>query len=205
MEIRNKNYIPKTFSVKIPPNQPKAKMFETIRLIGQAIRQGAKYLPIRNHAASLATLAGPKDYLGQVRQIYNDAIERWRYVNDPFGTELLTYGPEALARLVLGLDGRGVGRGRGAGDCDCITAAIGAELMSIGRPVRIAITAPQTAPAGANFTHVFIQAYVPHHGWVTVDPVLHPNKGFGDITDHSRIAYFSLSGNLISYHGNVVW
>lgn len=205
METLDRRYIPKTISVKIPRGQPKTKMLETIRLIGKAIRNGSKYLPIRNHAAGLATLAGPKDYLGQVKQIYLDAVDRWRYVNDPFGTELLTYGPEALARLVLGLDGRGVGRGRGAGDCDCITAAIGAELMSIGRPVRIAITAPDNAPPGSNFSHVFIQAFVPHHGWVTVDPVLHPKKGFGAITDHSRIAFFSLSGNLISYNGNVVW
>lgn len=180
-------------------------MLGTIKLIGQAIKSGSTYLPIRNHAAALATLAGPKDYLGQVKQIYRDAIKRWRYVNDPWGTELLTYGPEALARLVLGLDGRGVGAGRGAGDCDCITAAVGAELMSIGRPIRIAVTAPRWAPSGANFSHVFIQASVPGHGWVTVDPVLHPHHGFGAITPHSRIAVFDLSGNLQGYAGNVRW
>lgn len=180
-------------------------MIGTIRLIGQAIRKGSKYLPIRNHAAALATQAPPKDYLGQVREIYKDAITRWRYVNDPFGTELLTYGPEAMARLVLGLDGYGVGRGKGAGDCDCITAAIGAELMSIGRPVRIAVTAPINAPPGGGFSHVFAQAHVPGYGWVTVDPVLHPHKPFGAITTHSRIAVFNLSGHLQGYAGNVRW
>jgi len=196
-------YTPRTISVHV--ENPKDKMFRTIRLIGHAIRDGSKYLPIRNHAAGLATLAGPKDYLGQVKEIYNDAVKRWRYVNDPFGTELLSYSPESLARLVLGLDNVGVGYGKGAGDCDCITAAIGAELMSIGRPIRIAVTAPISAPPGPNFSHVFIQCFVPEYGWVTVDPVLHPKKGFGDITPHSRIAYFSLSGNLINYSGNVRW
>jgi hypothetical protein len=180
-------------------------MFKTVKLIGKAIRQGARYLPIRNHAAALATLAGPKDYLGQVREIYKDAIKRWRYVNDPFGTELLSYSPQALANLVLGLDGYGVGRGKGAGDCDCIAAAMGAQLLSIGRPVRIAITAPPSFPHGSNFTHVFVQCSVPGVGWVTVDPVLHPKKDFGATPQHSRMARFNLSGRLIGYDGNVVW
>lgn len=184
---------------------PKAKMIATIRYIGKAIRQGSQYLPIRNHAAALATLAPPKDYLGQVKQIYDDAVKRWRYVNDPFGAELLTYGPQALANYVLALDNKGVGNGLGAGDCDCITAAVGSELMAIGRPVRIAVTAPKNAPAGDNFSHVFAQAHVPGHNWVTVDPVLFPKQEFGAKHQHSRIAYFNLSGKLQSYAGNVTW
>lgn len=200
----NSAYIPSTHSIWVNGGNQK-KMIATIKLIGKAIKEGSKYLPIRNHSAALATLARPKDYLGQVRNVFSDAVENWRYVNDPWGTELLTFGPEALARLVLGLDGRGVGRGYGAGDCDCITAAIGAELRSIGRPIRIAITAPITAPPGDNFSHVFIQANIPGIGWVTVDPVLYPQKGFGDTTPHSRIAYFDLNGNLLNYSGNVTW
>lgn len=180
-------------------------MIHTIRLIGAAIKRGAKYLPIRNHAAGLATLAGPKDYIGQVKQVYQDMVRRWRYVNDPFGTELLTYGPQALANLVMGLDGRGVGRGKGAGDCDCVAAATGASLRSIGRPVRIAITSPPGTPAGPGFSHVFIQAHVPRLGWVSVDPVVHPNRGFGATPRHSRIAYFNLDGRLIGFRGNVRW
>jgi len=190
---------------RIVPGGSRQKMLETIRLIGSAIVAGSKHLPIRNHAAALATLAKPKDYLGQVRNLYNDAIRRWRYVNDPWGTELLSYGPNALANLVLALDGRGVGRGYGAGDCDCIAAAIGAQLMAIGRPVRIAITAPANSPPGGNFSHVFIQAMVPGFGWVTVDPVMHPKRGFGATPKHSRIAYFGLNGELQGYAGNVVW
>lgn len=177
-------------------------MRRTIKLVGQAIKNATNYLPLRNHAASLATLAKPKDYLGQVREIYKDIIKRWRYVNDPFGVELLTYGPEALYRLVLGLDGKGVGRGYGAGDCDCVSAAAGAMLQAIGRPVRIAITAPPGAPAGRQFSHIFVQALVPRVGWVTVDPVVHPKHGFGHTPAHSRIAYFGLDGQLYGYSGN---
>lgn len=196
--------MPKITSVRVP-DDARSKMMRTIKLIGKSIQTGSKHLPIRNHAAALATLAKPKDYIGQVHQIYKDAIQRWRYVNDPFGTELLTFGPEALSRLVLGLDGFGVGRGKGAGDCDCITAAIGSELMAIGRPVRLGVTAPKWAPPGRQFTHIFAQALVPNFGWVTVDPVLHPNKPFGTTATHSRIAFFDLSGNLMGYRGNVIW
>lgn len=177
-------------------------MIRTIQLIGRAIRAGSKHLPIRNHAAALATRAAPKDYLGQVREVYNDAIRRWRYVNDPYGTEMLSNSPDVLANMVLALDGVGVGLGKGAGDCDCITAALGAELMSIGRPIRIAVTAPKNAPPGGFFTHVFIQASVPGLGWVTVDPVLHPKHQFGGIAKHSRIAVFNLDGQMMGYAGN---
>ena len=184
-------------------NSNLAQMRKTIRLIGQAIRRASTYLPIRNHAASLATLARPKDYLGQVRAIYEDAVRHWRYVRDPLTRELLTFGPHELWTLVLAGDGRGVGRGRGAGDCDCIAAAVGAELESIGFPVRIAVTAPPHASPGPLFGHVFVQAQVPRHGWVTVDPVVHPRHGFGYTPSHSRIAFFDLAGNLLGARGNI--
>lgn len=179
-------------------------MRKTIRLIGQAIRKGSRHLPIRNHAAALATLAPPKDYYRQAQNVYTDIINRWRYVRDPVSRELLTFGPEALATLVLNLDGRGVGRGYGGGDCDCVAAATGALLESIGFPVRLAVTAPPKAPPGSLFAHVFIQTFIPKHGWTTVDPVVHPQHGFGHTPVHSRIAYFSLSGQLLGSQGNVI-
>ena len=179
-------------------------MRRTIKLIGQAIKKGSKYLPIRNHAAALATTAKPKDYLGQARAIFNDTIRRWRYVRDPVGDELLTFGPHALAKYVLNLDGIGVGRGKGAGDCDCITAAIGALFQSIGFQTRIAVTAPPGSKPGPMFAHVFLQIVIPRMGWVTVDPVVYPHHGFGHTPKHSRIAFFSTNtGRLLGYQGNV--
>lgn len=177
---------------------------ETVRLIGQAIRKGSTFLPIRNHAAALASLAPPKDYLGQLANIYGDAVQNWRYVKDPVSRELLTFEPHAIAQLVLGLDGVGVGFGFGAGDCDCISAAVGAEIEAIGIPVRLAVTAPKGAPPGNLFAHVFPQAFVPNMGWVTVDPVVHPHHGLGYVPPHSRIAFFNLDGQLVGHRGNAV-
>jgi hypothetical protein len=179
-------------------------MVETVRVIGKAIRNGSTDLRIRNHAAGLASLAPPKNYLGQVANIYFDAVKNWRYVKDPVSKELVSYSPEVLANLVLGLDGVGAGRGKGVGDCDCIASAIGAQLEAIGMPTRIAITAPRNAPPGPMFAHVFVQTKIPKIGWLTVDPVLHPYQKFGAMPKHSRIAFFNLDGALLGYAGNVV-
>jgi hypothetical protein len=184
------------------PN-PLATMKGTLVEIGKAIQQTAEYLPIRNHAAALATTAPPKDYIGQLRAVYNDFIRRWRYVRDPAHKELVTASPEAVWKYLLAGDGIGLGKGKGGGDCDCASVAIGGQLLSIGFPIRLATTSDFYAPAGNLFGHVFVQAQLPNGLWLTVDPVLHPRRKFGAITPHSRIAYWDLSGNLIGYKGNV--
>lgn len=178
-------------------------MTKTLKLIGHAIRKGSQYPPIRNHAAKLASTAAPKDYVGQVKAIWNDFLKRWRYVKDPVSIEMLTYSPVAIWRLILAGDGKGVGAGRGAGDCDCATIAMGSLLESVGFPVRIGTTSPASSMPGPYFKHVFIQANIPKVGWVTVDPVLHPTRGLGDTSPHSRIAFWNLDGQLLGYHGNL--
>jgi hypothetical protein len=179
-------------------------MRETLRRIGSAIRRASVYPPIRNHAAAIASLAPPKNFVAQLALLYGDFIRRWRYVKDPVSRELVTNSPEAIWRLTMAGDGIGVGLGRGAGDCDCATVALGAELESIGFKTRLGTTAPPTVGPGSLFSHVFIQAMVPKLGWITVDPVLHPKKPFGATADNSRVAFWDLDGNLIGFHGNYI-
>lgn len=178
------------------------QMRETLRRIGAAIRNASVYPPIRNYAAAVASTAPPKHFLGQLQAVYNDFTKRWRYVKDPVSKELLTSSPEAIWRLTMGGDGVGVGAGYGAGDCDCVTTALGAVLESIGFKTRLGTTAPKRSAPGKLFGHVFIQAYVPKFGWITLDPVLHPKKSFGAVADHSRIAFWDLDGNLLGHRGN---
>jgi hypothetical protein len=187
--------------VRIPGGN-ESQMKETIRQIGSAIRRASVYPPIRNYAAAIASTARPKDFVGQLRAVYDDFTRRWRYVRDPVSKELLTASPEAIWRLTMAGDGVGVGRGYGAGDCDCVTTALGAVLEAIGFRTRIATTAPVHSPPGRLFGHVFIQAQVPRFGWVTVDPVLHPLRSFGAITPHARIAFWNLDGQMIGVRGN---
>lgn len=180
-------------------------MKATIKIIADAIVQASRFLPIRNRAAALATRAPPKDYYRQAEAIFLDFVKRWKYVKDPFGRELVTQSPAQIYKLVMG--GRstdpGVGLGLGAGDCDDAAIAIGAQLVAIGQPVRICVTAPLTAPPGASMTHVFVQSFIPSHGWITCDPVVWPLHGYGYTSPYSRIACYDLTGKLLSTAGNV--
>ena len=168
----------------------------TIGLIAKCIRNAQSYLPIRNLAASVATRAAPKDYLGQLKAIYEDFLQRWRYVKDPVGVETLAASPRAVFYLVLNADGRGIGGGMGAGDCDDAACAIGSEISAIGMPVRIVTSRNPNSTRGL-FSHIFVQALVPGHGWVSVDPVGHPLHGFAWTPPHSAIATWDLYGQQI--------
>ena len=179
------------------------QMKATIRLVGQAIRAGSKHLPTRNLAASLATLAPPKDYLAQAHSIYNGFLKRWRYVKDPLTREMVTASPDASFRLVMAGDGVGVGNGLGAGDCDCATIALGSLYESVGFPVRLATVAKPMAPPGRLMDHIYPEVKIPKIGWVPADPVLHPKKGFGDTPPASRKVVYDLLGDIIEYGGNL--
>lgn len=194
---------PKLQKINIPGGGY-SQMKGTLKIIGDAIVDGSRYLPIRNRAAALATTALPKDYMGQVGAIFADFVKRWRYVRDPYGRELVHRSPKQVFELVMGgrSDSPGVGFGKGAGDCDDATVAIGAQLASIGFPVRIATIAPLGAPPGRMMSHVFIQTKVPGIGWVTVDPVVFPKHGLGYTPPHSRIATWDLTGQLLDQQGN---
>jgi transglutaminase-like putative cysteine protease len=173
----------------------------TLALIGKAIRDGSTYLPIRNLSAGIAATAPRKNFPAQARKIWDYFLKRWKYVKDPWGMETVTVNPRAVYNLVMGHNG-GVGGpgGLGAGDCDDSTVGLGAMMMSVGFPVRIATTAPPGAP-GIGFTHVFPQVAIPGYGWVTMDPVLVPDKGLGDIAPHGRMAIWTLQGDLIASRG----
>lgn len=173
-------------------------MKATIRIIGKAIRVGSHYGPIRSRAAKLAGTQEPKDYLGQARAIFDDFVRRWRYVKDPVDRELVALAPHQVYQTIMGGD-----NGRGVGDCDDATVAIGAQLQSIGIPVRIATIAPLGFPPGRSMTHVFAQAHIPGRGWVTVDPVVYPHHGFGYLPPHSRMAVWNLDGKVTGKIGNV--
>lgn len=168
-------------------------MLYTVKRIGQGIKEGSKYLPIRNAAAAAAYAAPRKNYLAQLRRIWDFFVSRWRYVKDPDGTELLQAGPKAIARLTIGLFGGVDGKGSGIGDCDDAAMAMGALCKSVGFQVRICTTARKNFP----MSHVFVQALVPKLGWVFVDPVILPKKGFGQAPDFERMFIFNLDGVLL--------
>lgn len=170
----------------------------TIRLIGQGIRRGSLFLPIRHLAGRATSTAPPKNYLAQMKAVYDAIVnDWWHYTLDPKGAEVLTIDPERIYAVTLG---KGAPGRRGYGDCDDIATASGALLASIGMDVQIATTVAPNSPY--IFDHVFIFAKPPRsQKWVCFDPVLVPKMGFGDITKFKRIALWDLNGNLISKRG----
>lgn len=178
-------------------------MRATIRLIGKSIREGSHYGPTRALAAKYASLAAPKDYLGQARSIYNGFIKRWRYVRDPVTREMVTASPMASFKLVMAGDGIGAGFGLGAGDCDCATVALGSLLESVGLPVRIVTIAKPTAPPSQLMDHVYPEVKIPKLGWIPADPVIYPKAGFGVPPPASRKVVYDLDGNVLSSQGNL--
>lgn len=195
-----RRYIPARV-LKYTADTPPEALRATIALIGRGIKEGSKYVPLRMHAARLASRAAPKDYYGQVKSIYNDFVKRWRYVMDPLETETVTItGPEIYDQIL----GFGIGRGEhGFGDCDDATIALGAVLRSVGFDVLInTIEKPHTPgrPRGL-FSHVFPSVSVPGIGWVAVDAVGHPKHPLGWVPPYSRLAAWDLDANLIAAKG----
>jgi hypothetical protein len=66
--------------------------------------------------------------------------------------------------------------------------------------VQICTTAPPNSPY--IFNHVFLRVKPPKsREWMWFDPVLYPKKPLGSITDHDRLAVWSLNGNLLLKEG----
>jgi hypothetical protein len=171
------------------------QLHTTIKLIGSAIRNGAVYPPIRDHAARLATQAKPKDYYGQISEIWKDFLGRWRYVFDPQGVEWVTVSGPAIWQTIIGTPER-----KGYGDCDDATVGIGSLLASVGMDVRIGTLSPPNSPK--LFTHVFAQAKPPRgNRWITIDPVVWPRQGLGYMAPRGRLAFWDLDGNLVEKYG----
>lgn len=168
-----------SLSVKrIKPASVNDQLHRTIVLIGKGIRNASTYWPLRDWAAQTATKAGPKDYAGQLRAVYDDFTKnKWRYVRDPLFAEQVAVSGPAVWDIVIG----NKGRGRGRGDCDDATIAIGAALSSIGFPVRLVTSTPPGAKLPAHvYPEVFVRGL---NKWIAADPVLYPKKYIGD---HAR-------------------
>lgn len=198
---RSGPYARRIKAVKYTTHNPFEALRATVALIGNGIKDGAVYIPLRMHAAKLASRAKPKDYLGQVKAIYDDFVKRWRYVQDPLETELVTVSGPAILGLVIGLDAP-PGE-HGFSDCDEATIALGALYRSIGFPVLInTIEKPSTPGRRAGlFSHVYPSVKVPNLGWLAADAVGYPQHKLGWFPSFQRLAAWDLDANLVVAKG----
>lgn len=181
---------PQITAVDVPTN-PRVQLARTVALIGKGIRAGCAYQPLRLHAAQVATTAPRKDYLGQLKAIYDDFLNRWRYVRDPVGIETVATSGPAVWGIVGG--SYSPNGGKGWGDCDDATTFLGASAMAIGLPVRIVTMSP---PGSLQQSHVYPEVFITGRGWITADPVAHPLPMGGVPPAGSRI-YWDLHGRKI--------
>lgn len=113
-------------------------------------RRAKTNIEIREKALELTRYLSPKDWVGQVRALFEYVRDDIRYVHDVWGVETL-HTPLQIMR-------------QEQGDCDDKSILLAALLESIGHPARfVAASLKQNG-----FSHVFVQTRVGQK-WVSLD------------------------------------
>lgn len=173
-------------------------------VMGRTARQASRSWTLQEHAGRLAALAGPRDYIGQLRAVYDDFVRRWRYTMEP--GERVPGSARALLGYVLGAAYNQSAscpdpercdlaatswRSLGFGDCDDAATYIAGAALALGmEPVFRVVQ----WPGGA---HVSALVRTPRGERVSVDPVGHPEHEFGwaATPPGGRVIEFDLNGN----------
>jgi transglutaminase-like putative cysteine protease len=133
----------------------------TVEHIKDLLRSGAKDFYVRQKAIDILLEKGvrPKDYLGEIKALFEWVQQNVRYTKDPFRMETLH-----SARRMLELR---------AGDCDDMAILLGAMLEAIGHPVRLIVVGPDPLRPRF-FTHIYAEVYYKGN-WIPLDPTMpHP-------------------------------
>lgn len=146
---------------------------KTVELIALLVREGAKDFCVRQTAIEILRRYGirAKNYLGEIRTLFEWVKHNVRYTRDIHRVELLH-----TARRMLELC---------AGDCDDMTILLGAMLKSIGHPVRLALVGFNPRKKKL-FTHIYLEVF--YKGWwIPLDPTVNRPMGWAPPADHKQI------------------
>jgi len=150
---------PRIVITRIPTGYPGTAI--TVRHMAALIRAGAKDFHVRQEAIGILVQRGvrPKDYLGEIKALFEWVQREVRYTKDPFRVEVL-HSPRRMLELR-------------AGDCDDMAILLGAMLEAVGHPVRLVLTGPDPLRP-LLFSHVYLEAN--HRGsWIPLDATMpHP-------------------------------
>jgi transglutaminase-like putative cysteine protease len=129
-----------------------------VRRIAALLREGAGDFYVRQRAIDILfdRKVRPRDFLGEIKALFEWVQENIRYVKDPVRIELLH-----TARRLLELR---------AGDCDDMTIILGALLECVGRPVRLVLTG-RDGSRPRSFSHIFLEVHVLSR-WIPLDPTV---------------------------------
>ncbi len=143
----------KTYKVKLSENDQAT--YEYVEVIKQLIEEGKKDMVIRTLAEKLTQYIKPKDYMREVKAIYNFVTRRLRYTKDIHRVETVHRARDLLKRH------------RKAADCDDFVILTGALLQAIGHPVRIVIIGNNYKDKN-DYSHIYLQTRVKDK-WVALD------------------------------------
>jgi hypothetical protein len=175
----------------------------TLAQMGRTAREAGSTYSIREWAAKLATKAKPRDYVGQLEQIYAGILDRWRYVQEPeewihgsadslighvLGTKYATpAGTDATRLKIHELPNRQ----KGWGDCDDVACLTAAGVVAIGMSPTFRVARSRTG------AHVSVVARTPKGDLISLDPVGHPDHPFGWAMPADTIELWDLHGRRI--------
>jgi hypothetical protein len=130
----------------------------TVRHVIDLITEGSKDFSVRQTAISILRRRAvrPKDYLGEIKALFEWVQRNIRYTRDPFRVEVL-HSPRRMLAVR-------------AGDCDDMSILLGAMLEAIGHCVRLVLTGSDPRAPDV-FTHIYIEVRY-RNRWVPLDATM---------------------------------
>ena len=135
-----------------------AGTLSTVEHVIDLIRNGAKDFHVRQTAIGILRRreVRPKDYLGEIKALFEWVQRHVRYTRDPFRLEVL-HSPRRMLQLR-------------AGDCDDMAILLGALIEAVGHSVRLVLTGSDPLERD-RFTHIYIEAL--YRGrWIPLDATM---------------------------------
>jgi len=157
---------------------------KTVEHVQALIRAGAKDFYVRQKAIDilLEKQVKPKDYLAEIKALFEWVQQHIRYTKDTFQVELLH-----SAKRMLELR---------AGDCDDMTILLGAMLEAIGHPVRLILSGPDPLKPDL-FTHIYLEVF--HKGrWIPLDATMSYPMGWAPRTLVKKIIAIERRTNMMA-------
>jgi hypothetical protein len=148
------------------------------------IRAGAKDFYVRQKAIDilLEKQVKPKDYLAEMKALFEWVQQHIRYTKDTFQVEVLH-----SAKRMLELR---------AGDCDDMAILLGAMLEAIGHPVRLVLSGPDPLRPDL-FTHIYLEVF--HKGgWIPLDATMPHPMGWAPRTMVKKIIAIERRSNMMA-------
>lgn len=157
---------------------------KTVEHVQTLIRAGAKDFYVRQTAIDilLEKHVKPKDYLAEIKALFEWVQQHIRYTKDTFQVEVLH-----SARRMLELR---------AGDCDDMAIVLGAMLEAVGHPVRLVIIGPDPRKQDL-FTHIYLEVFHKSR-WISLDATMPYPMGWAPRAWVRKVITIERSSHMLS-------